>query len=136
MYLGFRLQWQKAEIFQNLCWFWGCFLGLVSRPQCHVNALVRHPRSWLNRRLHVSLQLDQSVLESLPPDLREQVECACAAQQAELHSDRKNQPLNGCSTGILPQPIGTVLLQIPEPQESDSDSGINVIALPALSQVR
>lgn len=82
------------------------------------------------------LQLDQSVLEALPPDLREQVEHACAAQQGELHSDRKNQPLNGCSTGILPQPVGTVLLQIPEPQESDSDSGINVIALPALSQVR
>lgn len=60
----------------------------------------------------------------------------CAAQQGELHSDRKNQPLNGCSTGILPQPVGTVLLEIPEPQESDSDSGINVIALPALSQVR
>ncbi|XP_039723071.1 DNA repair protein REV1 isoform X8 [Pteropus medius] len=80
-------------------------------------------------------QLDQSVLEALPPDLREQVEHACAAQQGELHSDRKNQPLNGCSTGILPQPVGTVLLQIPEPQESDSDSGINVIALPALSQV-
>ncbi|XP_036080630.1 DNA repair protein REV1 isoform X2 [Rousettus aegyptiacus] len=80
-------------------------------------------------------QLDQSVLEALSPDLREQVEHACAAQQGELHSDRKNQPLNGCSTGILPQPVGTVLLEIPEPQESDSDSGINVIALPALSQV-
>ncbi|XP_032111341.1 DNA repair protein REV1 isoform X10 [Sapajus apella] len=79
-------------------------------------------------------QLDQSVLEALPPDLREQVEQVCAVQQAESHSDKK-EPVNGCNTGILPQPVGTVLLQIPEPQESNSDTGINIIALPAFSQV-
>lgn len=81
------------------------------------------------------LQLDQSVLEALPPDLREQVEQVCAMQQAEPRGDRKNEPVNGCSTGILPQPVGTVLLQIPEPQESNIDTGINVITLPAFSQV-
>nr|XP_019609380.1 PREDICTED: DNA repair protein REV1 isoform X1 [Rhinolophus sinicus] len=80
-------------------------------------------------------QLDQSVLEALPPDLREQVEQVCAMQQAEPRGDRKKEPVNGCSTGILPQPVGTVLLQIPEPQESNSDTGINVITLPAFSQV-
>uniref|UniRef100_A0A2K6V730 DNA repair protein REV1 n=1 Tax=Saimiri boliviensis boliviensis TaxID=39432 RepID=A0A2K6V730_SAIBB len=80
-------------------------------------------------------QLDQSVLEALPPDLREQVEQVCAVQQAESHGDKKKEPVNGCNTGILPQPVGTVLLQIPEPQESNSDTGINVIALPAFSQV-
>uniref|UniRef100_A0A452TSN0 DNA repair protein REV1 n=1 Tax=Ursus maritimus TaxID=29073 RepID=A0A452TSN0_URSMA len=80
----------------------------------------------LKSRLNLSIevpspsQLDQSVLEALPPDLREQVEQVCAVQQRER---------------ILPQPVGTVLLQIPEPQESNSDTGINVIALPAFSQV-
>ncbi|XP_019524749.1 PREDICTED: DNA repair protein REV1 isoform X1 [Hipposideros armiger] len=76
-------------------------------------------------------QLDQSVLEALPPDLREQVEQVCAMPRG----DRKKEPVNGSNTGILPQPVGTVLLQIPEPQESNSDTGINVITLPAFSQV-
>ncbi|KAK1332801.1 hypothetical protein QTO34_006332 [Cnephaeus nilssonii] len=80
-------------------------------------------------------QLDQSVLEALPPDLREQVEQVCAVQQGEQHGDKKNEPVNGCNTGIVPHPVGTVLLQIPEPQASNSDMGINVIALPAFSQV-
>ncbi|XP_023617245.1 DNA repair protein REV1 isoform X5 [Myotis lucifugus] len=79
-------------------------------------------------------QLDQSVLEALPPDLREQVEQVCAVQQGEQHGDKKNEPVNGCNTGIVPQPVGTVLLQIPEPQASNDDMGINVIALPAFSQ--
>ena len=80
-------------------------------------------------------QLDRSVLEALPPDLREQVEQACAAQQAEPPGERRREPVNGCSTGILPQPVGTVLLQIPAPQDPNSDTGINLIALPAFSQV-
>lgn len=73
------------------------------------------------------LQLDQSVLEALPPDLREQVEQVCAMQQAEPGSDKRKEMVNGCNTGIL--------LQIPEPQESNNDTGINVITLPAFSQV-
>ncbi|XP_032207723.1 DNA repair protein REV1 isoform X1 [Mustela erminea] len=95
----------------------------------------------LKSRLNLSIevpspsQLDQSVLEALPPDLREQIEQACAGQQGEQHGDKRKEPVNGCNTGILPQPVGTVLLQIPEPQESNSDAGINVIALPAFSQV-
>ncbi|XP_072807429.1 DNA repair protein REV1 isoform X2 [Vicugna pacos] len=95
----------------------------------------------LKSRLNLSIevpppsQLDPSVLEALPPDLREQVEQVCAVQQGEPQGDKKNEPMNGCNTGILPQPVGTVLLQIPEPQESSSDTGINVIALPAFSQV-
>ncbi|XP_016065147.1 PREDICTED: DNA repair protein REV1 isoform X2 [Miniopterus natalensis] len=97
--------------------------------------------SSLKSRLNLSIevpspsQLDPSVLEALPPDLREQVEQVCIVQQGEPLGDRKNEPVNGCNTGILPQPVGTVLLQIPEPQESISDAGINVIALPAFSQV-
>ncbi|XP_051698607.1 DNA repair protein REV1 isoform X4 [Oryctolagus cuniculus] len=100
-----------------------------------------HSPLGVQSRLNLSIevpspsQLDQSVLEALPPDLREQVEHACAIQQGESHGHHKNQPANGCNTGILPQAVGTVLLQIPEPQESNGDMGINVIALPAFSQV-
>lgn len=100
-----------------------------------------HSPTSLKSKLNLSIevpspsQLDQSVLEALPPDLREQVEQVCAVQQAEQHGDKKNEPVNGCNTGIVPQPVGTVLLQIPEPQASTSDMGINVIALPAFSQV-
>ncbi|XP_055972700.1 DNA repair protein REV1 isoform X1 [Sorex fumeus] len=95
----------------------------------------------LKSRLNLSIevpspsQLDQSVLEALPPDLREQIEQACAIQQGELNGDKKKEPVNGCSTGVSPQTVGTVLLQIPEPPDTNSDTGINVIALPAFSQV-
>ena len=57
------------------------------------------------------------------------------ASSPEPHGDKKREPVNGCSTGILPQPIGTVLLQIPELEESNGDTEISVIALPAFSQV-
>lgn len=82
------------------------------------------------------LQIDQSVLEALPPDLREQIQQVYAAQQGEPRGTKKKEPVNGCSSGVLPHPVGTVLLQIPESQESNSDTGINVIALPAFSQVK
>ncbi|XP_075836500.1 DNA repair protein REV1 isoform X1 [Microtus pennsylvanicus] len=80
-------------------------------------------------------QIDQSVLEALPPDLREQIQQVYAAQQGEPRSNKKKEPVNGCSSGVLPHPVGTVLLQIPESQETTSNTGINVIALPAFSQV-
>ncbi|OBS64602.1 hypothetical protein A6R68_06850, partial [Neotoma lepida] len=80
-------------------------------------------------------QIDQSVLEALPSDLREQIQQVYAAQQGEPRGTKKKEPVNGCSSGVLPHPVGTVLLQIPESQESNGDTGINVIALPAFSQV-
>ncbi|XP_038617712.1 DNA repair protein REV1 isoform X2 [Tachyglossus aculeatus] len=80
-------------------------------------------------------QLDQSVFEALPADLREQIEQMHAMQQGEAPVEKKKEPLNGCHAGTLPQPVGTVLLQIPELQESSSEAGVSVIALPALSQV-
>ncbi|PKU42179.1 dna repair protein rev1 [Limosa lapponica baueri] len=79
--------------------------------------------------------LDKSVLEALPPDLREQVEQIYAIQQGENYGDSKKEPINGCNTALLSQPVGTVLLQIPELQEPNTNTGINVIALPAFSQV-
>ncbi|XP_009082277.1 PREDICTED: DNA repair protein REV1-like [Acanthisitta chloris] len=80
-------------------------------------------------------QLDKSVLEALPPDLREQVEQVCTIQQGESCGESKKEPINGCNTALLSQPVGTVLLQIPELQEPNTNMGINVIALPAFSQV-
>lgn len=81
------------------------------------------------------MQLDKSVLEALPPDLREQVEQICTIQQGESYGESRKEPINGCSTALLSQPVGTVLLQIPELQEPNTNMGINLIALPAFSQV-
>ncbi|XP_051488926.1 DNA repair protein REV1 isoform X5 [Apus apus] len=94
-------------------------------------------KSRLNLSIEVpsASQLDKSVLEALPPDLREQVEQIYSIQQGESCGDSKKEPINGCNTGLLSQPVGTVLLQIPELQEPNTNMGINVIALPAFSQV-
>ncbi|XP_071286910.1 DNA repair protein REV1 isoform X4 [Agelaius tricolor] len=94
-------------------------------------------KSRLNLSIEVpsASQLDKSVLEALPPDLREQVEQICTIQQGESYGESKKEPINGCNTALLSQPVGTVLLQIPELQEPNSNMGINVIALPAFSQV-
>lgn len=76
------------------------------------------------------------MLEALPPDLREQVEQICTIQQGgESYGDSRKEPINGCNTALLSQQVGTVLLQIPELQEPNTNMGINVIALPAFSQV-
>ncbi|XP_078514140.1 DNA repair protein REV1 [Lissotriton helveticus] len=83
-------------------------------------------------------QLDPSVLEALPPDIREQVEQTYSIQRGTLHNDIKKEQINSCSTPLMSQPVATVLLQIPELQEAGeplSETGISVIALPAFSQV-
>lgn len=56
-------------------------------------------------------------------------------QHTEICSSNKKEPVNGYNTSFPTQPVGAVLLQIPDVQESSSDSGVNVIALPAFSQV-
>ncbi|KAM9247166.1 DNA repair protein REV1 isoform 2-T2 [Leptosomus discolor] len=100
-----------------------------------------HPPISVKSRLNLSIevpsasQLDKSVLEALPPDLREQVEQIYSIQQGESYGDSKKEPINGCNAALLSQPVGTVLLQIPELQEPNTNVGINVIALPAFSQV-
>ncbi|XP_056411942.1 DNA repair protein REV1 [Hyla sarda] len=79
-------------------------------------------------------QVDPSVLEALPPDIREQVEQTFALQQKLPISEGKKE--NGCSTiALQEQPVATVLLQIPPLTDQAEESGINVIALPAFSQV-
>ncbi|XP_054018807.1 DNA repair protein REV1 isoform X3 [Dryobates pubescens] len=94
-------------------------------------------KSRLNLSIEVpsASQLDKSVLEALPPDLREQVEQICTIQQGDSYGDSKKEPINGCNTALLSQPVGTVVLQIPELQEPNTSMGINVIALPSFSQV-
>ncbi|NXL87326.1 REV1 protein, partial [Alectura lathami] len=94
-------------------------------------------KSRLNLSIEVpsASQVDKSALEALPPDLREQIEQIYSIQQGEACGDGRKEPINGCNTALLPQPVGTVLLQVPEPQEPNASVGINVIALPAFSQV-
>lgn len=89
-------------------------------------------KSRVNFTIEVPSQIDPSVLEALPPDIREQVEQTFALQHKLPISEGKKE--NGCNTiGLQEQPVATVLLQIPP--LSDQESGINVIALPAFSQV-
>ncbi|KAM8821767.1 DNA repair protein REV1 [Eudromia elegans] len=113
----------------------------ASKPECSVKWNGSHSPISVKSRLNLSIevpsasQLDKSVLEALPPDLREQVEQIYTMQQGETYGESKKEPVNGCSTALLPQPVGTVLLQIPEPQEASAETGISVIALPAFSQV-
>uniref|UniRef100_A0A8B9EXJ8 DNA repair protein REV1 n=1 Tax=Amazona collaria TaxID=241587 RepID=A0A8B9EXJ8_9PSIT len=94
-------------------------------------------KSRLNLSIEVpsASQLDKSVLEALPPDLREQIEQIYSIQQGESYGDSRKEPVNGCNTALLSQPVGTVLLQIPQLQEPNTSMGINVIPLPAFSQV-
>ncbi|XP_072269443.1 DNA repair protein REV1 isoform X2 [Pyxicephalus adspersus] len=76
-------------------------------------------------------QIDPSVLEALPPDIREQVEQTFAAQHRPPSENRREPP----DRESAEQPVATVLLQIPELSEQGEEAGINVIALPAYSQV-
>ncbi|XP_051060416.1 DNA repair protein REV1 isoform X3 [Phodopus roborovskii] len=113
----------------------------TSRGECSRKWNGLHSPVSGQSRLNLSIevpspsQVDQSVLEALPPDLREQIQQVYAAQQGEPRGTKKKEPVNGCGSAVLPHPVGTVLLQIPASQEANSDSGINVIALPACSQV-
>ncbi|NWX84525.1 REV1 protein, partial [Nothoprocta pentlandii] len=113
----------------------------ASKPESAVKWNGLHSPISVKSRLNLSIevpsasQLDKSVLEALPPDLREQVEQIYAAQQGETHGEGRREPVNGCSSAVVPQPLGTVLLQIPEPQEASAEAGLSVIALPAFSQV-
>ncbi|XP_063809444.1 DNA repair protein REV1 isoform X2 [Pseudophryne corroboree] len=93
-------------------------------------------------RVHLTIevpspsQVDPSVLEALPPDIREQVEEAFAIQQRLPLSESRRESLHrSCTVGMQEQPVATVLLQIPQLSDQGEESGINVIALPAFSQV-
>ncbi|NP_001084913.1 REV1, DNA directed polymerase S homeolog [Xenopus laevis] len=80
-------------------------------------------------------QIDPSVLEALPSDIREQVEQTFGFQQKTLLTESKNDPAQKGSSELKQQPVATVLLQIPNLSDQGEEQGINVIALPAFSQV-
>lgn len=77
-------------------------------------------------------QIDPSVLEALPPDIREQVEQTFAAQHRPPPIQSKRDVPDEDSTE---QPVATVLLQIPQLSDHGEETSINVIALPDFSQV-
>ncbi|XP_070799461.1 DNA repair protein REV1 isoform X2 [Pituophis catenifer annectens] len=110
-----------------------------SEPSTSLNGL--YPPISIKSRLNLSIevpsasQLDKSVLEALPSDLREQIEHAYSLQLLDVHDNSKKEPINGYTTNFPSQPAGTVLLQMPNLKESSSNAGINIIALPAVSQV-
>ncbi|XP_068124307.1 DNA repair protein REV1 [Hyperolius riggenbachi] len=76
-------------------------------------------------------QVDPSVLEALPPDIREQVEQTFAVQH-RLSTAESRESADG---GGTKQPVATVLLQIPQLSDQSEETDINVIALPAFSQI-
>ncbi|KAH0624622.1 hypothetical protein JD844_032280 [Phrynosoma platyrhinos] len=110
-----------------------------SEPAVNLNGL--HPPINIKSRLNLSIevpspsQLDQSVLEALPSDIREQIEQVYSLQQAETSNNSKKEPINGFDSSFPSEPVGALLLQIPDLKESGNDTGINIIALPAFSQV-
>nr|XP_033804083.1 DNA repair protein REV1 isoform X2 [Geotrypetes seraphini] len=113
----------------------------TSKTETSIKCNGLHTPVNIKSRLNLSIevpppsQLDQSVLEALPRDIREQVEQTYAMQQGAGNVANKKEPVNKSSAGVVQQPVSAVLLQIPEPQNSGGDIGINIIALPALSQV-
>ncbi|XP_063314880.1 DNA repair protein REV1 [Pelobates fuscus] len=100
------------------------------------NGLHFPVKSRLNFTIEVPSQVDPSVLEALPPDIREQVEQTFTVQNQVTSSDNKKDHSNGSNTiGFQQQTVATVLLQIPPLSDQGEETGINVIALPAFSQV-
>ncbi|RXM99555.1 DNA repair protein REV1 [Acipenser ruthenus] len=100
-----------------------------SEPVVRYNGGLHTPPS-IKTRLNLSIeipspsQIDHSVLEALPAEIREQVEQMCLSRSEETP--------NGFVTG--PESLGTLILQVPEQLSQNSHSGI-IVALPELSQV-
>ncbi|MGH0143709.1 UNVERIFIED_CONTAM: hypothetical protein FKN15_055268 [Acipenser sinensis] len=99
-----------------------------SEPEVRYNGSLHTPHS-IKTRLNLSIeipspsQIDHSVLEALPAEIREQVE--------QMYLSRSEETPNGFVTG--PESLGTFVLQVPEQLGQDSHSGI-IVALPELSQ--
>ncbi|MGH0180649.1 UNVERIFIED_CONTAM: hypothetical protein FKN15_004697 [Acipenser sinensis] len=100
-----------------------------SEPVVRYNGGLHTPHS-IKTRLNLSIeipspsQIDHSVLEALPAEIREQVEQMCLSRSEETP--------NGFVTG--PESLGPLILQVPEQLSQNSHSGI-IVALPELSQV-
>ncbi|XP_041128157.1 DNA repair protein REV1-like isoform X2 [Polyodon spathula] len=100
-----------------------------SEPVVRYNGGLHTPHS-IKTRLNLSIeipspsQIDHSVLEALPAEIREQVE--------QVYLSRSEETPNGFVTA--PESLGTLVLQVPEQLGQNNHSGI-IVALPELSQV-
>ncbi|XP_074551111.1 DNA repair protein REV1 [Halichoeres trimaculatus] len=124
----------------------------TSRDQQACRQTPKHPRTRLNFSIEVPSpsQVDRSVLEALPAELREQVEQSwtnrdgrptnhqspgpqtCPPQPPSMKSGPASPPLPPVSVSALySPPVGTLLLQIPNQPDG---AGI-VLELPNFSQV-
>ncbi|XP_078401792.1 DNA repair protein REV1 isoform X1 [Cetorhinus maximus] len=96
---------------------------------------IRRHRLDINIEVPSASQIDPSVLEALPPDIREQVEQTYSAQQQPNFTDTNiKESVKGIVTGHVPVSLGTMILELPGPQEPSSTTGM-IVALPAFSQV-
>ncbi|XP_045563500.1 DNA repair protein REV1 isoform X1 [Salmo salar] len=109
-----------------------------------------HVGTHLNLSIEVSppSQVDRSVLEALPAELREQVEHSWTHRHTErthngshqhpLHpypsSPGPSSPLSSCSSSPLPSPVGGLVIQIPNQPGQTGSTGI-ILELPDFSQV-
>ncbi|XP_040004413.1 DNA repair protein REV1 isoform X2 [Xiphias gladius] len=126
----------------------------TSKDQPACQRTPKHSRAHLNLSIEVPSpsQVDRSVLEALPPELREQVEQSWTHRDGRSNNRRSPSPqpsdplpqppsLKSCSTSpprppasgpaIYTPPVGTLVLQIPNQPDSP---GI-VLELPNFSQV-
>ncbi|XP_067842338.1 DNA repair protein REV1 isoform X2 [Heptranchias perlo] len=99
------------------------------------NTVVRKDRPDISIEVPSPSQIDPSVLAALPPDIRQQVEQTYSARQQPNFTDiRVKESVKGIVTGHVPVSVGTVILELPGPQEPSSTAGM-IVALPAFSQV-
>ncbi|XP_038673709.1 DNA repair protein REV1 [Scyliorhinus canicula] len=109
----------------------------VKPPGAHTpeSSAIRRHRHSINIEVPSASQIDPSVLEALPPDIREQVEQTYTAQQQPNFTDAHvKESMKGIVTGQVPVSMGTMILELPGPQESSNPAGM-IVALPAFSQV-
>ncbi|XP_038863123.1 DNA repair protein REV1-like [Salvelinus namaycush] len=116
-----------------------------------------HTPNHVGTRLNLSMevsppsQVDRSVLEALPAELREQVEHSWTHRDTERTHNGSHQrplhhgpssPLSSCSSSPLPSsppppaapPVGALVLQIPNQSGQTGSTGI-ILELPDFSQV-
>ncbi|XP_071210751.1 uncharacterized protein [Salvelinus alpinus] len=116
-----------------------------------------HTPNHVGTRLNLSIevsppsQVDRSVLEALPAELREQVEHSWTHRDTERTHNGSHQrplhhgpssPLSSCSSSPLPSsppppaapPVGALVLQIPNQSGQTGSTGI-ILELPDFSQV-
>uniref|UniRef100_A0A669F9N8 DNA repair protein REV1 n=1 Tax=Oreochromis niloticus TaxID=8128 RepID=A0A669F9N8_ORENI len=105
----------------------------TSKEQPACRQTPKHSRTRLNFSIEVPSpsQVDRSVLEALPAELREQVEQSWTRRDGSSHPASPPRPPLATVPALNYPPVGTLVLQIPNQPESP---GI-VLELPNFSQV-